>query len=91
APPGAAKAGRATVAVRPEHVTLTDPAEPGALCGSVAELVYVGAETHVHLALDGGPTLVARLPNRGDGAAEPAPGTRLGAIIRPGLAQLLRD
>jgi spermidine/putrescine transport system ATP-binding protein len=91
APAGAAAGRRATVAVRPEHVALTDPAEPGALPGAVAELVYVGAETHVHLALDAGPTLVARLPNRGDGAPEPAVGARLGAAIRPGLAQLLRD
>ncbi|SEA92400.1 ABC transporter ATP-binding protein [Rubrimonas cliftonensis] len=86
-----ATGARTTLAVRPEHVALTDADAPGALTGAVSEIVYVGPETHAHLTLDAGPTLLVRLPNRGDGAAEPRPGDRLGALIRPGIAQMLKD
>jgi spermidine/putrescine transport system ATP-binding protein len=82
---------RTTLAVRPEHVDLAPADTPGALPGALSDLVYVGAETHAHLTLDAGPVLVTRLPNRGEGGPEPRIGDRCAAVIRPGLAQVLRD
>jgi spermidine/putrescine transport system ATP-binding protein len=56
--------GPVTLMVRPEHVMLA-AAQPGALAltARVDRLVYFGTDTHVHLHLGDGSTLVARVQN----------------------------
>ena len=53
----------ASLAVRPERVTLSETAQPGTLAATVVGSAYMGQDMIVHLALTGsGLPLVARLP-----------------------------
>ena len=54
--------GEITLAVRPEQVRLHPAGEPGTLAATVTDAVYMGTDTHCHLALSDGTPLVARLP-----------------------------
>ena len=56
--------GPITLMIRPEHVVLTANV-PDALNleASVAQLVFFGTDTHIHLALSNGAKLVARVQN----------------------------
>jgi putative spermidine/putrescine transport system ATP-binding protein len=49
---------RAAFVVRPEHMHVTDA--PGALCGTVVETVYAGAETRLMVALGSGTVVTIR-------------------------------
>ncbi len=58
---GAAREGRASVAIRPENMELTAPDAPdAALKGRVTNIVYFGAGHNVHIALDGGGEVLVR-------------------------------
>ncbi len=78
----AARAGerdRATIGVRPEHLTLAR-ADDALITAEVRLAETLGAETLIHLALADGTGFVMRQ----DGAAEvPAPGTRIGLTCEP--------
>ena len=87
----AGRAGDVTVAVRPEQVRITTVDETGALPATVRDLVYFGTDTHYHLALADGSEVVARLQSQTSGAAELAPGARVGLRFAPGAAQVLGD
>jgi len=68
-----------TWVVRPEKVRLGEPG-PGDVgaAGTVAEVVYAGAETRLHVRLDAGVRMVAALPNSGGpGAGDVRPGDRV--------------
>jgi spermidine/putrescine transport system ATP-binding protein len=53
-----------TVLIRPEHVVLSHGAEDAVhLKATVEQLVYFGTDTHVHLVLEHGAKLVARVQN----------------------------
>ena len=81
APPGAH--GEVTLAVRPEQVRVAPPEAPGALAATVTEAVYMGTDTHCHLALSDGTPLVARLPST-PGAPPPERGARVGLLFADG-------
>ncbi|MDO5757089.1 MAG: ABC transporter ATP-binding protein [Rhodobacterales bacterium] len=52
---GASRVGRASIAIRPENMTLTAPDAPNAaLTGRVTNIIYFGAGHNVHVELDGG-------------------------------------
>jgi spermidine/putrescine transport system ATP-binding protein len=61
--PGAAD-GPLTLMIRPEHVALaTNLPDALNLTATVRQLVFFGTDTHVHLALPDGTTLMARVQN----------------------------
>jgi spermidine/putrescine transport system ATP-binding protein len=86
---GTPDAARATLAVRPEHLRLSADGE--GLPAVVTHSVYFGTDSHVHLALDDGLALVARLQTGADGGGAPPPGARLRVAFAPGAAQVLED
>jgi putative spermidine/putrescine transport system ATP-binding protein len=68
-----------TYVVRPEKIRVGEP-EPGdvAADGTLAELLYAGAETRLHVQLDAGVRMVAVRPNAGaPGEDAPRPGDRI--------------
>ena len=75
--------GPVTLMIRPEHVALGGPL-PEALniSATVTDQVYFGTDSHVHLALDEGATLVARVQNALRGTTSYAIGQRI-AIALP--------
>jgi spermidine/putrescine transport system ATP-binding protein len=82
--------GKITLAVRPEHATLT--AEQDAhLPGVLSNVVYFGTDTHFHVDLDGGDHFVVRAQNRPGLQADFASGDRVGVTFPPGVGQVLRD
>jgi spermidine/putrescine transport system ATP-binding protein len=75
--------GETTLAVRPEQVRLHPAGAPGTLAATVTDAVYMGTDTHCHLALSDGTPLVARLPAT-PGAAPPQRGTPVGLAFAEG-------
>ena len=68
--------------LRPEKVRVVRPGEPvdpddAAADGVVAEVVYGGAETRLHVDLDAGTRMIAARPNAEGGRPEVAPGDRV--------------
>ncbi|KMW58604.1 Putrescine transport ATP-binding protein PotA [Candidatus Rhodobacter oscarellae] len=62
--PEGATMGRSTLLVRPEHLGIAAPqGNETELLGQIENLVYLGTDTHFHLRLAQGPTLVARRQN----------------------------
>ena len=69
--------GEATVAIRPEKLDITraGASSPGAstgdavtrLPGTIVEVHYIGTDTRYHVAIDDGPTVVARIQNQHHG------------------------
>ena len=55
---GGVKSGTVTIAVRPEHATLTEG--DGLLNGTLKNIVYFGTDTHYHIAIDSQSTFVVR-------------------------------
>ena len=67
---------RLTLALRPERIGILSPGS-GRLQGTVTDVVYRGAETHVYVDRDGQP-LVAYVQNASTRAALPRSGERIG-------------
>ncbi|MGQ0564288.1 MAG: ABC transporter ATP-binding protein [Gemmobacter sp.] len=88
---GVPKAGRVTVAVRPEQVRIVAADEPGAIPATLTDLVYFGTDTHCHLRLSDGVEVVARVQSAVGGEAQFAPGQVVGLRFPPGAAQVLED
>ena len=68
--------------LRPEKVRVVRPGEPvdpddAAADGVVAEVVYGGAETRLHVDLDAGTRMIAARPNAEGGRPEVEPGDRV--------------
>ena len=65
--------------LRPEKVRLNPAPAPGLTCieGSVTHIVYMGAITYLHVAIAGGATMLAMLPNQVSADAAPARGARV--------------
>ncbi len=88
---GVAAKGAVTLTIRPEQVRLTAADEPGAIPATVTLLVYFGTDTHVHLALPDGASVVARVQSPATGEAGLAQGQQVGLRFAPGAVQVLED
>ncbi len=87
---GSASTGTVTVVVRPEHASLTTAAK-GQLKAVVSNVVYFGTDTHFHVTLADGAGFMVRQQNSGGLAASLKPGDKVGVMIAPGTARILRD
>jgi spermidine/putrescine transport system ATP-binding protein len=85
--PGTGEA--ATIAVRPEYVLLGAAEAPGALRGTISNLIYFGTDMHCHVQLDGGEELVARIPAGLSGREKPEAGTIAGVSFAPGALRIV--
>ncbi|MGB3312926.1 MAG: ABC transporter ATP-binding protein [Albidovulum sp.] len=86
---GAPGAGRATIAIRPEHAVLAD--DQGLMQGRIENIVYFGTDTHVHVTLDHGGQFVVRRQNSPDRTEAIAVGDAVGLTFPPGVGQVLKD
>jgi spermidine/putrescine transport system ATP-binding protein len=97
APEGVQAAGRMTLAVRPEKISLLRDLPGSAapdwdrLTGQLEEIVYVGTHTQYLLRLSGGQIVTVHRQNRAIGEAEPQVGEPLKALFNPLSAALLAD
>ncbi|MCW5258637.1 sn-glycerol-3-phosphate ABC transporter ATP-binding protein UgpC [Verminephrobacter aporrectodeae subsp. tuberculatae] len=65
--------------VRPEFLSLADPQSAGVLVGTAEVIERLGDQTHAHIALKSGDTVVAHAPRDSDIAAGDVVGLRLDA------------
>lgn len=86
----AGASGSVTLAVRPEHATLSSEAD-GMLKGVLQEVVYFGTDTHFHVLLDDGTAFVLRQQNGPNAIAGFEAGARVGVSFPAGVAHVLRD
>jgi spermidine/putrescine transport system ATP-binding protein len=97
APEGVAAAGRMTLAVRPEKISLLADLPgnevPGwdRLDGALEEIVYVGTHTQYLLRLPGGQLLTVYRQNRAVGEREHRIGETLTVVFNPQSASLLAE
>jgi len=89
-PEGVAPGGRATVALRPERISLTRDAAR-MLTGRIDNIVYFGTDTSFYLTLDDGKPLLVRVQNREGARQSYEVGEQVGIAFRPDAVQLLRD
>jgi spermidine/putrescine transport system ATP-binding protein len=82
--------GAVTVAIRPEQVRIGPPETDG-IPATVASCVYFGTDTHVHLHLQDGSEVVARVQSPPSGDAGFAPGSAVTLRFAPGAVQVLDD
>ena len=75
-----------TLAIRPEQVRVADK---GGLAATVAETVYFGTDTHLHLTLGDGSELVARLQSPPSGEIGLSPGAKVSVSFTEGAVQVL--
>ena len=80
-------AGSVTVAIRPEDMTLADPADPAALKGAVRLVSFLGPFTRITVALDGGGEVEVDAPRRA-GAAGLGVGAPVGLAVAPEALRL---
>jgi spermidine/putrescine transport system ATP-binding protein len=96
-PEGVAAAGRMTLAVRPEKISLLSDLSGGqvagwdTLRGRLEEIVYVGTHTQYLLRLPGGQMLTVYRQNRAVGEAEHPIGEQIAVVFNPVSAALLAD
>jgi spermidine/putrescine transport system ATP-binding protein len=55
-----------TVALRPEKLTVASPSGADTITGTIREMIYIGTDTRLIIALPSGERLVARVPNTGN-------------------------
>lgn len=82
--------GPVTVAVRPEQVRIAAAGTRG-IPALVARCVYFGTDTHVHMTLEGGVEVVARVQSPPSGDAGFAPGAKVVVLFAPDSVQVLDD
>jgi spermidine/putrescine transport system ATP-binding protein len=83
--------GAVSVAIRPEQIRLTAPAEPGAIPATVEGATYLGTDSHVHLRLSDGTPVVARVQSNPSGDSALPTGANVGLRPAPGAVQVLAD
>jgi spermidine/putrescine transport system ATP-binding protein len=85
--PASGRSGKATVAVRPEHIRIVSADHAGAFRASVTDKTYFGTDTHYQLALSDGTMLVARLQSGGGNGYDK--GASVGVSIDAATVQVL--
>lgn len=80
-----------TVAVRPEHASLTEAPEDGDLAATIETVIFVGTDTHFHTRLDNGEAFVVREQNVPGLEERFKTGKRVGITVSPMSARVLRD
>lgn len=90
-PEGFSPAGDVTVVVRPEHAQIVAAGARGTLNGTVANVVYFGTDTHIHLKLEDDSEFIVRQQNSRDRPVTVAAGDHAGVQIGGNVAQVLRD
>ena len=80
-----------TLAIRPEQSTLTPDLENADLQGVLQNVVYIGTDTHYHIALDDDSTFVIRVQNTRGRHQSYEEGARVGIKLDPEMIQLLKD
>ncbi|OED42766.1 spermidine/putrescine ABC transporter ATP-binding protein [Chromatiales bacterium (ex Bugula neritina AB1)] len=82
--------GSATIAVRPEHASLSQ--SPGALLqGTLADVIYSGTDTHYHVQLPDDNRFVVRRQNHPGSTGSAVVGSQIGIHFDHGVAQILKD
>ena len=87
-PDGWTGSGEVAVAVRPEAARLALGGEAATIEGTLENLVYFGAASHLHLRLGTGEEFVIRHSGATPGLSL-TPGARIGAVIPPDQARVL--
>ncbi len=82
--------GQATIAVRPEHATLSDDAS-ALLRGTLEDVIYSGTDTHYHIRLQDNCRFVVRKQNHPGTMEAHTVGHQAGVFFDRGVAQILRD
>ncbi|MDQ2092747.1 ABC transporter ATP-binding protein [Rhodalgimonas zhirmunskyi] len=90
APESGATTGKVTLAIRPEHASLTAP-EGAVLRGVLENIVYFGTDTHYHITLDAGDRFVLREQNQPDQTQARSIGDAVGVHVPVSVGQVLRD
>ena len=85
--PSAGPDGPVTVALRPEDLSLANPADPAALRGAVRLTSFLGPFTRVTVTLEGGGEVELDLPRR-SGGADLNPGAPVALAAAPGALRL---
>ncbi len=80
-----------TLTIRPEQLRIEPADAPGALTGTITNLVYFGTDTHCHVTTADGSEIMARLQSSASGEVGLAIGQRVGLRFLPGAAQVLED
>nr|WP_323778518.1 ABC transporter ATP-binding protein [Amylibacter sp.] len=86
---GGATSGAVTLAVRPEHTTLTK--DSALIDGVLENIVYFGTDTHYHVTLNGGGSFVVRKQNQPNIPEAFSIGEMVGVQFNAGVGQVLRD
>jgi spermidine/putrescine transport system ATP-binding protein len=89
-PAGTKPEGRVTVVIRPEHAQTVELGM-GLLSGIVANVVYLGTDTHIHVKLDDGIPFAIRQQNARSGRCGHEIGDKIGIAVSSGVAQILKD
>lgn len=87
---GGRSGGQVTLAVRPEHASISET-EGALLPGILREVVYFGTDTHYHIDLEVGGKFVVRVQNQPDQNQQRKAGDRVGINFAPGTGQVLKD
>lgn len=90
-PEGFTPAGKVTVVTRPEHAAIVADPAGAHLTGTLSSVVYVGTDTHFHVALDSGERFCVRRQNSLEQGAAFAEGDTVGVVLEKGAAQVLKD
>jgi spermidine/putrescine transport system ATP-binding protein len=83
------KRGEDTIAIRPEHITLGKAAS-AKLQGRVENIVYFGTDTHFHVKLDDGTSIVTRQQNQFGSESNVSTGDRVSLTIAKGAERVLK-
>ena len=85
-----AAGGQVTVAVRPEHATLEATGD-ALMTGRIANVVYVGTDTHYHVDIGRGARFIVRRQNIPGQTQDWQEGQEVGVSFPSGVGQVLRD
>ena len=88
--------GPAAIVIRPERISVQTPGDPvgaghNAIEGVVAQVVYLGASSHVHVDVGAPTTLVVAVPNHGGPHSVPhQPGTKVQCVCSHDAVRVLQ-